>query len=577
MIAAIYARKSTDQSGVADEQRSIARQVDHARAYATRKGWTVDPACIFVDDGISGAEFSNRPGFLQLMSALKPRPPFEILVMSEESRLGREAIETAFALKQIITAGVRVFLYLEDRERELSSPMEKAMLSLQTMADEMERDKARLRVTDAMSRKARAGYSCGGTCFGYDNRPVFDATGRRSHVERRINETEAAVIRRIFDLCALGVGYTRIAKLLNVEHAPAPRPKQGRPTGWAPTSVKEILDRETYHGELVWNRTRKSDAWGQKRPSARPETEWIRISMPDLRIVSDEQWRAAHARLDGIRAQLVHVSGGRLGVRRRDVDSQYLLSGFARCAVCGGGLGVMSGSHRSARGHVYGCLAYLKRGTSVCGNGLRLPLDRVDQAVLRTLAGDVLRPPVVMAIIEGVLAALNPRAIACDVDALREELRHLERQAANLAKAIAVGGQLEPLLVELRACQTRRNELVKVAAARELVDIRRFDRKAIEAQVRDHVGRWRALLTKHVHDGRQLLREVLAGPLRFTPEGKTYRFEGQAAFGGMLAGMAGVAPFVVAVRRSSQARRSSLSERSWRLRTQAPCCGRPVS
>jgi DNA invertase Pin-like site-specific DNA recombinase len=92
----------------------------------------VDDAYVYVDDGISGAEFANRPGFLRLMAALKPRPPFQILIMSEESRLGREAIETAYALKQLITAGVRVFFYLEDRERTLNSPIEKAMLSLQT-------------------------------------------------------------------------------------------------------------------------------------------------------------------------------------------------------------------------------------------------------------------------------------------------------------------------------------------------------------------------------------------------------------------------------------------------------------
>src|SRR5687768_6099755 len=64
MIAAIYARKSTDQSTVADEAKSVTRQVDHARAYAAKHGWTVDDRCIFVDDGISGAEFENRPGFL---------------------------------------------------------------------------------------------------------------------------------------------------------------------------------------------------------------------------------------------------------------------------------------------------------------------------------------------------------------------------------------------------------------------------------------------------------------------------------------------------------------------------------
>ena len=31
MIAAVHARKSTDQSGVADEQKSVARQIEHAR------------------------------------------------------------------------------------------------------------------------------------------------------------------------------------------------------------------------------------------------------------------------------------------------------------------------------------------------------------------------------------------------------------------------------------------------------------------------------------------------------------------------------------------------------------------
>ena len=75
MTAAIYARKITTQD-VSDEQRSVARQVEHARAYAARKGWRVLDEQVCVDDGISGAEFANRPGFLRLMNALKPRPPF---------------------------------------------------------------------------------------------------------------------------------------------------------------------------------------------------------------------------------------------------------------------------------------------------------------------------------------------------------------------------------------------------------------------------------------------------------------------------------------------------------------------
>jgi site-specific DNA recombinase len=122
MVAAVYARKSTDQAGVSDDQKSVVRQIEHARAYAKRKGWTVADEHVYVDDGISGAEFANRPGFLRLMNALKPRAAFQALIMSEESQLGREAIETAYALKQLVTAGVRVSFYLEDRERTLDSP-----------------------------------------------------------------------------------------------------------------------------------------------------------------------------------------------------------------------------------------------------------------------------------------------------------------------------------------------------------------------------------------------------------------------------------------------------------------------
>src|SRR5882724_7434905 len=66
VLAAIYARKSTDQLGLSDEQKSVVRQVEHARAYAARKGWTVLDEYVFVDDAVSGAEFATRPGFVRL-------------------------------------------------------------------------------------------------------------------------------------------------------------------------------------------------------------------------------------------------------------------------------------------------------------------------------------------------------------------------------------------------------------------------------------------------------------------------------------------------------------------------------
>jgi DNA invertase Pin-like site-specific DNA recombinase len=179
---------------------------------------------VYVDDGISGAEFANRPGFLRLMNSLKPRPAFQVLVMSEESRLGREAIETAYALRQLLQAGVRVFFYLEDRERTLDSPTDKIMLSLTAFADELEREKARQRTYDAMVRKAKAGHVTGGGCFGYRSLEIVGADGKRSHVEREIEPVQADTIRQIFRLSAGGYGVKAIAKLLNDEE----RPRQAR-------------------------------------------------------------------------------------------------------------------------------------------------------------------------------------------------------------------------------------------------------------------------------------------------------------------------------------------------------------
>ena len=263
MNCAIYARKSTaETNGVADEAKSVARQVEHAKAYAAQRGWTVADEHVYVDDNYSGAVFSGRPAFVRLMAALKPKPPFGVLVMSEESRLGREQIEVSYALKQLVTSGVRVFCYLTDTERTLNSPVEKAMLALQTMADEMEREKARERLRDAALQRARHGYVTGGDCYGYRRRRTESA-----HVVREIDQVEADVVRRIFRLCRDGKGTRRIAQTLNRENAPAPRAQQGRPNGWVPSGVRAVLYRPIYKGELVWGKARKRDQWGQMKYS----------------------------------------------------------------------------------------------------------------------------------------------------------------------------------------------------------------------------------------------------------------------------------------------------------------------
>ena len=121
MRCAIYARKSTDEPDKHDENKSTTRQVEHAKQFIKSKRWTVAEGHVYCDDGISGAEFQNRPGFQALIAALKPKS-FDAIVCSEPSRLGRHATYTAYHILQIVDAGVRIFYYLTDEEERLTRP-----------------------------------------------------------------------------------------------------------------------------------------------------------------------------------------------------------------------------------------------------------------------------------------------------------------------------------------------------------------------------------------------------------------------------------------------------------------------
>ena len=383
--AAIYARKSTDQSGLTDEAKSVARQVERAREYASKRGWAVDDRHIYVDDNISGAEFTKRIGLQRLLGALSGTLPFTILIMSEESRLGRESIETSYTLKQLIKAGVRVFSYLNDRELVLNTAMDKAMLALQSMADEMERERARQRTYDALERKARQGFVTGGRVFGYDNVEVKTG-GKRSHVERRINEDEAQVIRRVFELYAGGVGFKRIAVRLNDEGARCPRPQRGRPAGWSPSSIREVLRRPIYAGRAVWNTTRKRNGWGQVHQMPRPESEWLAVEVDTLRIIPDSLWAAVQERL----AAAAKRSGKR-GGRPPASGGKYLLTGLLQCGRCGAGMEVVSSKNGTTRKFRYGCSAYHRKGRAICGNSLVMDVQRIDLAMVDALESMLLR------------------------------------------------------------------------------------------------------------------------------------------------------------------------------------------
>jgi DNA invertase Pin-like site-specific DNA recombinase len=343
MIAAIYARKSTEQNGVSNDQKSVTRQIEHATAYALKKSWTVSEDHIYTDDGISGAEFVKRPGFIRPMNALKPAPPFQILIMNEESRLGREQIKTAYALQRLTDTGVQVWFYLSNQERKLDTAMDKIMGSLTGFASEIEREQAQQRTYDAMMRKAKAGHVTGGSVFGYDNIDIVgttpDAQGRakRSHVELRINEAEAEVVRKMFRLYTAGHGFTSITKGLNADGTICPRPSFSKPHGWASSSVRQVILRRLYVGDQVWGRTKKRAPLVLNARSNDRSTSGSSSTCRSSKSCRPNSGKRHKTTGRTCANCTCAPPGGRLhGRPTNGHESPYLLTGFTACKECKG-------------------------------------------------------------------------------------------------------------------------------------------------------------------------------------------------------------------------------------------------
>ena len=540
MIAAIYARKSTDDSDRNAEARSTQRQIDSATTYAATKGWTVDPRYIFVDENTSGAEWKQRPGFNALLAALEPRPPFDVVIVSELSRIGRDTVRTPYAISQIEDAGVQVWGYLSDQRITLADEAGEIQSMFNSLAASFERRRASQRTYDALRRRAEAGAVTGGTVFGYVN--TRQAAG---YVYRQIDETEAAIVRRIFEQYAAGSGLTRIAKELNADGVPAPRVGSG---SWAPTAVREIIRRPLYAGRVLWNRSQKITRRGTKASRVRPAAEWMEREAPELRIVPEALWAAVESRR--LRAATTHASVTHAGHRRgrpsgADLRSRALLSGMAQCAVCGGSLVAFTRRHGTGavrkRVELYGCVYHQKRGPAVCTNNVVIRQERLDTVFLDALAEAIDERVIARAVDLALARAQQRRAEGPDQRAaFSRERAAITTAMRHLLDAVKGGRATDTLLAELTVQEERAKTLDRQLAALESrprpVSL---DSKRLAARLQAMGRDVRGVLAAGGPEARILLQRVLNGrrvacePFR-EPGRRGYRFRATGSYAGVL-------------------------------------------
>ena len=502
MRCAIYARFSSDLQ----RETSIEDQVRQCRAYAASKGWVILDDYVRADQAVSGAALAGRDALNALMAESKRKPrPFDRILVDDTSRLARNVAD---ALKLAETLSYHgVYMTFVSQGIDSQDKTARQLITLHGMMDEQYLVGLADKVHRGQEGRVLNRLNPGGRCYGYLNVPIEDPTrtakyGRPavSGVRLEIHEKQAAVVRRIFQMYVDGHGLARIAKLLNDEGVPAPQPPRTRALrAWCPSSIQEMLRNERYRGVQVWNRTQKqrNPETGRKTSRQRPEAEWKRVAVPEWRIVPEELWNAAHARIRLVNERMGSARCG--GLNRTERSRQYLFSGLLVCGECGSRMVIISG--RGRRGYVkYGCPSHRYRG--VCGNKLTIRQDRLEEQLLAEIEDRMLTPEMIAYTLQRFQEALQSRLAevrkqstqSTHLAVLQARRTELEAQAGRIADAITVAGHSPTLLSRLAVAE---GELARVT--KEIEGHKPVDVTATVAEIQEFV-------TTNVMQLRNLLR-----------------------------------------------------------------------
>lgn len=217
----------------------------------------------------------------------------------------------------------------------------------------------------------------GGLCYGYDVVRELDERGELVAGRRRVNEEQAAIVRRIVTEYVAGRSPRAIAQGLNADGIASARGSEWRSGAITGNRARQIgiLHNPIYVGRLLYNRVRMvRDPETRNRVSRpNPTAEIQSAVLPELRIVDDELWQAAQE------ARQVRAAEP-LPYRRRP---KHMLSGLVHCGVCGGNLTVVADAR-------LGCSKAREAGS--CSNKTRIGLGEVQARVLAGLSERLLSP-----------------------------------------------------------------------------------------------------------------------------------------------------------------------------------------
>lgn len=396
--AALYARFSSDRQN----ERSCRDQLDLCRAWAEKQGIIV--VAEYDDAAVSGASTVNRLGLGRMMRDAR-EGLFDVVICEALDRLSRDQADLATIKKQLKFLEIGIAT-VQDGEVGAMHIGLKGLMGEMYLADLAQKTRR------GQSARVRAGASGGGRSYGYDPAP-----GKPG--ELTVNETEAAVVRRIFAEYARGKTPREIVAGLNREGIPGPRggPWNASTINGSRDRANGILRNRLYVGEIVWNRQRfvKDPDTGKRVSRKNPESEWLTAPAPHLAIVDRKVWDKAAAR------QSAHAAYPPSKARK----PVHLLSGLVKCACCGGGFTIINRDRM-------GCSAVRERGT--CDNRTMIARSEIERRVVESLRRHLCDPAMTAEFVR----AYHERRRQL-VDENRSSRGERERRLAELTRAIDRG------------------------------------------------------------------------------------------------------------------------------------------
>lgn len=351
-----YARVSTGK----DEQlNSLSSQIAYySNLIQNNQHWTYVDG--YIDEGKSGKSTKGRTAFLNMIEDAK-QGEFDLIITKEISRFSRDTVDSLKATRALLDYGVGV--KFESDNIMTFEPDSELRLTIMSSIAQEELRKISGRVKRGFRAAIEQKHSVLGNnnIWGYNKKKIVSPDGT-SRAVLEINEEEAQIVRRIFDLYASEQwGIRKICEVLNAEGL-----RNSHDNNFSFSTIRGILSNPKYKGFYCGHKTSKEDYRSDKIDYL-PESEWVtfRDKTGEIvpAIVSVELWD---------RANLI------LGVRREKMISdnptsyqnKYAYSGKIVCGEHGTRYQRACYHYKSGDKEVWQCKLYYEKGKKGCENPL---------------------------------------------------------------------------------------------------------------------------------------------------------------------------------------------------------------